>query len=167
MRKIQRRNGDIMKIRRAEISDIENINRLLVQVNALHHEGRSDLFKLGGKKYTDDELKSIIGDEQRPVFVAESEEGSILGYAFCIFKQHLNDNILTDIKTLYIDDLCVDENIRGQHIGKSLYDAVVAFAKNNGCYNVTLNVWCLNEAAMRFYEKCGLKPQKIGMEAIL
>lgn len=156
-----------MKIRRAKISDMEDINKLLVQVNMVHHEGRPDLFKVGEKKYTDDELKIIICDEQRPIFVAESEDGSICGYAFCIFKQQLNDNILTDIKTLYIDDLCVDENIRGQHIGKSLYEAVIEFAKNSGCYNVTLNVWCLNESAMRFYEKCGLKPQKIGMETIL
>jgi ribosomal protein S18 acetylase RimI-like enzyme len=90
-----------------------------------------------------------------------------MGYAFCVFQQHIDNNILTDIKTLYIDDLCVDENIRGRHIGKSLYDYVVSFARDNGCYNVTLNVWSLNKGAMKFYEKCGLKPQKIGMEIIL
>ena len=84
-----------------------------------------------------------------------------------MFVQHMNDNILTDIRTLYIDDLCVDETIRGQHIGKALYEHVLAFAKESGCYNVTLNVWSLNDSAMRFYEKCGLKPQKIGMEKIL
>ena len=91
----------------------------------------------------------------------------VLGYAFCIFQQHINDNILTDIKTLYIDDLCVDENIRGRHIGKQLYEAVLAFAREQGCYNVTLNVWSLNEPARKFYESCGLKPQKVGMETIL
>ena len=89
------------------------------------------------------------------------------GYAFCQFCQHLDDNILTDIKTLYIDDLCVDETIRGQHIGKQLYEAVLDFARENGCYNVTLNVWACNEPAMRFYEACGMKPQKTGMEIIL
>ena len=74
---------------------------------------------------------------------------------------------MTDIKTLYIDDLCVDEHLRGQHIGKQIYQAVIDFAKENGCYNVTLNVWSLNESAMKFYEACGLKPQKVGMETIL
>ena len=74
---------------------------------------------------------------------------------------------MTDIKTLYIDDLCVDEMRRGEHIGKMLYDFAVAFAKESGCYNLTLNVWSCNESAMRFYEKCGLKPQKVGMELIL
>ena len=90
-----------------------------------------------------------------------------MGYAFCIFQQHIGSHILTDIKTLYIDDLCVDEILRGQHIGRQLYDYVVQFAKESGCYNVTLNVWSCNESAMHFYEKCGLKPQKICMEVIL
>ena len=91
----------------------------------------------------------------------------ILGYAFCVFQQHINDNILTDIKSLYIDDLCVDENCRGQHIGQQLYRYVLDYAKASGCYNVTLNVWACNENARKFYEKCGLVPQKIGMEKIL
>lgn len=156
-----------MKIRRAVKQDMEGINNLLMQVCLVHHKGRPDLFKYGAKKYTDDQLLAIILDDNRPIFTAVDENGKVLGYAFCIFQQHLNDNILTDIKTLYIDDLCVDETLRGQHIGKQLYEAVLAFAKEQNCYNVTLNVWSLNESAMKFYQACGLKPQKVGMETIL
>lgn len=155
------------EIRRARECDMKDINRLLVQVNMVHHQGRPDLFRAGKKKYTDKQLRKLIHDDSRPIFVAVDEQERVLGYAFCIFQQHLDDNILTDIRTLYIDDLCVDETIRGQHIGKSLYEAVLAFARERGCYNVTLNVWTLNEGAMKFYEKCGLKPQKVGMETIL
>lgn len=54
-----------------------------------------------------------------------------------------------------------------QHIGRQLYDYVVAFAKEQGYYNLTLNVWNCNESAMKFYESCGLTPQKVGMETIL
>ncbi len=156
-----------MEIRRATFQDMEGINKLLMQVCLVHHKGRPDIFKYGAKKYTDEELMAIITDDSRPIFVGVDENGTVLGYAFCIFQQHINNNILTDIKTLYIDDLCVDENLRGQHIGKQLYEAVLAFAKESGCYNVTLNVWSLNESALKFYEACGLKPQKIGMETIL
>lgn len=156
-----------MNIRRATKQDMDGINNLLMQVCLVHHKGRPDLFKYGAKKYTDEQLLAIIQDDSRPIFTAVDETGRVLGYAFCIFQQHLNDNILTDIKTLYIDDLCVDETLRGQHIGKRLYEAVLAFAKEQGCYNVTLNVWSLNEAAMKFYQACGLKPQKVGMETIL
>ena len=155
-----------MIIRRAVYSDIEEINNLLRQVLEVHHKGRPDLFKGGVKKYNDHQLKEIIDDDNCPVFVAV-EDDIVLGYAFCIIKQAVNDNILTDIKTLYIDDLCVDEKCRGMHIGKGLYKFILDYAKGIGCYNVTLNVWALNDSAMKFYESCGLKPQKIGMEKIL
>ena len=155
-----------MEIRRASQSDKDGINRLLRQVLEVHHAGRPDLFKGGVKKYTDDELSEIIADDSRPIFAAFDGE-KLVGYAFCILKHFPDDNILTDIKTLYIDDLCVDENERGKHIGASVYEHVLGYAKSIGCYNVTLNVWTCNEGAMKFYEKMGLKPQKIGMEKIL
>lgn len=156
-----------MEIRRATTTDIPGLNRLLEQVLMVHHNGRPDLFKPGGKKYTVQELTELLADDSRPIFAAVDESGYMLGYAFCVFQQHLNNNILTDIRTLYIDDLCVDENCRGQHIGKALYDHVLTFARASGCYNVTLNVWSCNPNAVAFYEKMGLKPQKIGMETIL
>lgn len=156
-----------MIIRRAKTNDISRINMLLKQVLGVHHMLRPDIFKPDSKKYTDAELKSIIADDKRPVFVALDEKNDVVGYAFCILEQHINSNILTDVKTLYIDDLCVDESLRGRHIGKALYEHVLSFAKQNQCYNVTLNVWASNDAALKFYESCGLKPQKIVMEKIL
>lgn len=156
-----------MNIRRATSTDMDGINKLLQQVLMVHHNGRPDLFKANAKKYTDEELLEILADDAKPIFVAVDEAEEVLGYAFCIFQQHINNNILTDVKSLYIDDLCVDEEKRGLHIGKQLYGFVVKFAKEQGCYNLTLNVWSCNESAMKFYEKCGLLPQKVGMEKIL
>ncbi len=156
-----------MLIRRAKNKDIPKINDLLRQVCLVHHKGRPDLFKTGSKKYTDNQLMQMFEDPNIAIFVAVDNNDSVLGYAFCIFEQHINNNILTDIKTLYIDDLCVDENLRGQHIGKELYNYVINFAKESGCYNLTLNVWNCNESAMKFYESCGLTPQKTHMENIL
>ena len=158
--------GMEIKIRRAKESDIETIDELLFEVHKVHSDMRPDLFKAGAKKYTDDELKQIIADDQTPVFVAESES-KVVGYAFCIHKQFVNNNNMTDVKTLYIDDLCVDEACRGQHIGKKLYEYVISYAKEHGFYNVTLNVWADNINAVKFYENIGLKIQKIGMEKIL
>lgn len=155
-----------MKIRRAENKDIPKIIDLLDQVGQVHHEGRPDLFKKGARKYDHDVLKEMLTDEDRPIFVA-IEDNIVVGYAFCLFEQHLDHPVLTDVKTLYIDDLCVDETQRGKHIGKQLYDYVIDFAKESGCYNVTLNVWSENASALKFYEACGLKPQKVHMETIL
>lgn len=156
----------VIRLRRAQEKDIKGIGRLLLQVNALHHEGRADLFKAGARKYSDAQLKEILKEEKTPVFVAVTDIGEVEGYAFCIFQSHPDDSILTDVKTLYIDDLCVDENTRGKGIGTQLFSFVSDFARERGCYNLTLNVWSCNPAALRFYKRCGLKPQKIGLEKI-
>ncbi|MBQ8088007.1 MAG: GNAT family N-acetyltransferase [Clostridia bacterium] len=155
------------EIRRAENRDIPDVLKLLVQVNMVHHNGRPDLFKGPATKYSEGELRQIFLNDATPVFVLTDEAQRVLGYAFCILQQHVGSQLMTDIKTLYIDDLCVDEACRGQHIGSRLYQYVLEYARSIGCYNVTLNVWSCNESAMRFYEHCGLKPQKVGMETIL
>ncbi len=155
-----------MIIRRAQKKDINAILELLFQVLEIHHRGRPDIFKTHAVKYKGEELAELIKDDARPIFVAEIE-GEVAGYAFCIIQQHENDNILTDIKTLYIDDLCVDEDRRGKHIGKALYEHVLGFAKEIGCYNLTLNVWEENKNAKSFYEHSGMSVQKTVMEKIL
>lgn len=153
-------------IRKASLKDIPKINDLLRQVNYVHYEKRKDIFKMGNK-YTDKELEALIQNDQRPIFVLTNNQDEVLGYVFCIIEQHLNNQLLTDIKTLYIDDFCVDEICRGQHLGTELYNYVKEYAKSIGCYNITLNVWSLNESAKKFYEHLGLIPQKIKMEDIL
>ena len=153
-------------IRFALEKDIPKIGELLLQVCLVHHNGRPDIFNVG-RKYSDIELKTMLKDEQRPILVSVDENDEVMGYCFCIFQQHINNSVLSDIKTLYIDDLCVDESLRGKHIGKELYEAAVKFAKENDCYNLTLNVWSCNASAIKFYEAQGLLPQKIGMELIL
>ena len=153
-------------IRRAIEKDIPKIIDLLKQVCLVHHNGRPDIFKVG-TKYSAEELKAILNDETRPILVSVDENDNVQGYCFCIYQQHVNNSVLTDIKTLYIDDLCVDETLRGKHIGKELYESAVELAKDTGCYNLTLNVWSCNQSALKFYESLGLLPQKIGMELIL
>ena len=154
-------------VRRAQNEDIPSILDLLVQVDMVHHNGRPDLFKGPATKYGAEELAKIIASDETPVFVCTDEDGKVLGHAFCIHKQVTGDRVLTDVKTLYIDDICVDENVRGMHVGAALYEAVVSYAKAQGCYNINLNVWTCNPGAMKFYEKMGLVPQKICMEKIL
>lgn len=155
-----------MTIRRAIPNDIDGINTLLYQVNDVHADGRSDIFIHGRKKYNNDELLRIISDDSRPVYVAADEANRILGYAFCVYEEPHGEN-LKSIKTMYIDDLCVLESERGNHIGAQIYNYVRNVAKNSNCYHITLNVWSLNGGAMKFYEKCGLVPLKTTMEDIL
>ena len=154
-------------VRRANRNDIRGIISLLHQVNMVHHELRPDLFKANTTKYNEQELETLLGDESKPVFVYTDDEGSVVGHAFCQLTEVKDHGLLQDAKTLYIDDICVDENARGQHVGQAIYRHILDYARKLGCYNVTLNVWTCNPGAMKFYEKMGLTPYKVGMEQIL
>ena len=155
-----------MEIRKAAPAEIPQILKLLVQVNMVHHNGRPDLFKGPATKYSEKELKKLLPDETRPVFVCMDGD-TLFGYAFCILKEVKDDRLLESCKTLYVDDLCVDENRRGNGVGKALMTHAVQYAKDCGCHNVTLNVWSFNEKAMRFYQSFGMHEQRRTMELLL
>jgi len=156
----------MIAVRPATENDIPALMALLVQVNMVHHNGRPDLFKGPTTKYTEAELAGILADPATPVFVGVDESGRVLGHGFCVM-QHSGSQLMEEHDTLYIDDICVDEAARGLGVGRALYGHILAYARERGCYNVTLNVWTCNPGAMRFYEKLGLKPYKVGMETIL
>ena len=153
-------------VRRAEERDIPALMNLLVQVDMVHHQGRPDLFKGPATKYTAEELREILRKEETPVFVCVEEDGGVIGHGFCVMETY-GGTLMTERKTLYIDDICVDEKHRGSGAGRMLYEHIRAYAKKEGCYNLTLNVWCCNPGAMRFYEEMGMTPYKIGMETII
>ena len=152
-----------MNIRRAENCHIPGLIRLLYQVGDVHHKIRPDIFRSGAIKYTERDLEVLLADETRPVFVA-LEGDQVLGYCFCQIETYAGSTVLTDRTEIYIDDLCVEENCRGQGIAKALYGYTCDWARGLGCAFVTLNVWCGNDGAMKFYEKMGLTPRKVFME---
>ncbi len=155
-----------MTIRPAQNRDIPGLIALLRQVGQVHHEIRPDLFRAGAQKYRRPQLEALLQDPRRPIFTAE-EDGQVVGYAFCVLQEVKDDPALTDRRSLYIDDLCVDRDHRCRGIATALYQHVCRCAREAGCQAVTLNVWSGNDAARRFYDKCGMRPQKTGMECIL
>lgn len=154
-----------MTIRRAKEADIPKLIDLLEQVLLVHHKVRPDLFQEKGVKYTESELSELIADDSRPIFVYEDESGTVLGHMFTVIEESHAPKV--SHKTLFIDDLCVDEAARGQKIGEQLYRFAFQYAKEIGCYNLTLNVWSANKSAVRFYERQGLTPQETRMEQII
>ena len=152
-----------MTIRRAEPRDIPGMIALLYQVGDVHHDIRPDIFRENAIKYTPEQLEALLTDENSPIFIYDID-GCVAGYCFCQIRAYAGSTVLTDRTELYIDDLCVEVSRRGHHIGSALYDHAVAFAQEIGCQFLTLNVWCGNEGAMKFYEKAGLTPRNIHME---
>lgn len=156
-----------MIIRKASIYDIPQILSLLSQVLEVHAKIRPDLFISGTVKYSADELKKIIADEKTPIFVAADDSGKVLGHAFTVISVNTSQNMPTGMKSMYIDDICVDENARRMSVGKSLYEHCIAYAKGIGCYDVSLNVWEGNDSARSFYDSMGMKVRKTTLEYII
>lgn len=154
-------------IRRAVEKDTEKTMKLLSEVLELHAKLRPDIFIPGTTKYTREELQEIFRNDSTPVFVAADENDEVMGYAFCVIKRQPFSTNMKDFSTLYIDDLCVDENCRGQHIGSLLFDHVKQFAKEQGCHDLTLNVWEGNDVARAFYETKGMFVKETQMEILL
>lgn len=152
-------------IRRASNKDIPRIIALLHQVNMVHHVIRPDLFKPHTTKYNEQELEAMFKDDSKPVFVYD--DGEVQGYAFCQVTEVKDNLLLVDNKSMYIDDICVDEKARGKHVGKALYEYVRDYARSIGCHNITLNVWEGNNPAISFYKNMGMQVQKTTMEIIL
>ena len=154
-------------IRKAEERDIPRIIELLGQVLQIHADIRPDIFIPGTTKYTADELKALLKNKENPIYVAVNKADVCVGYAFCQLREQPFSNNMVPFKSLFIDDLCVDQQERGQHIGESLFNYVKNEAKRLGCYEVTLNVWAGNTSAEKFYEKMGMKTKERQMEYIL
>ena len=154
-----------MTIRLAEKKDIPQIQTLLKDILTLHHTIRPDIFKEEGAKYNPSELEQLLHEPSYSIFVYQ-EGSDILGYLICQLRQP-SSPVLEPIKTLFIDDLCVTSQARGKQIGQKLYQYALDFAREQDCYNLTLDVWADNEGAVRFYERLGLKPQKFIMETLL
>lgn len=156
-----------MIIRKAQKEDRLGIERLLKEVNNLHQKLRPDIFIENAIKYDEEKYNSLILNESTPVFVAVDEEGNVLGHLFCSVRDYKNVAVYKDFKTLFIDDLCVEESAHRQGIGKSLFEFALEYARENGCYDVTLNVWEGNNSARAFYEKMGMFAKETQMEYIL
>jgi len=154
-------------IRRALEKDVERILALLSQVLELHARIRPDIFRPGTTKYTPQELSDILRDETRPVFVAVDDADCVIGYAFCQIREPSGRENMVPFRSLFIDDLCVDETQRGRGVGQALFRHTLTFARELGCYETALNVWEGNDAARRFYDKMGMRPKETQMELIL
>lgn len=156
-----------MEIRRAQEKDIHQIGELLKEVLEIHAHIRPDIFVSGTAKYTDEELKKMVQDDEAPIFVAVNDQDEVLGYAFTVLKHQPFSHNMVPFTSLFIDDLCVKAGHRGEHIGTALFDYVKDYARKLGCYEVTLNVWEGNDQARAFYESHGMKVKETQMEYIL
>jgi len=152
-----------MEFRKAKKEDLSQVVEIMEQIQRLHEEARPEIFKSKTKEQIEQEALELIEDEKEYVIIAVND-GEVCGILMCNLKDVKNHRNLKDSKSLWIDELGVNEKYRKLGIGKQLMKHAEELAKELKCKTITLNCWSFNENALRFYEKQGMVNQRIIME---
>jgi diamine N-acetyltransferase len=95
-------------------------------------------------------------------FVAEDSNDGIVGFASYFFTYYSWSG-----KGIYLDDLYVTRQYRGQQIGKRLLNTVIEFGKAQGCKKLRWQVSKWNEPAIGFYRTMGAVTDDVEMNCDL
>jgi len=106
-----------------------------------------------------DRVKNTVEQmyEEREYFhcyLAE-KDGEVIGMSLYFFAYYTWVG-----KTLYLDDLYVKEEYRGNKIGSQLMQKMIDVAKAEKCNRMRLQVLHWNENAIEFYDKSGFTIDK-------
>lgn len=156
-----------MKIRKAKIEDIIEIAELLVQVKKLHETQRPDIFKPTIKKAAKEEAIEILSEKKFQTLIATDENDKAIGMAIYECKERKGHKNLKDARTLWIEDIVVEEKQQGKRIGTRLMEELQKIAKQKKCIRIELNVWNFNTKAYAFYQKLGMNEQRTIMEFVM
>lgn len=149
-------------IRKAEISDFQDIHKLIIQVHKLHVNERNDIYN-DVDPMDFEEFKDELLDDNNIYIIAEVEN-RIVGICFSKIKEISNNKIMKNRKILHIENICVDKNYQKKGIGNQLYKRLVHLAKEKEVENIELLVWGFNENAIKFYKNLGMNIKNLRFE---
>ncbi len=151
-------------IRPAVPEDCARIRPLQKEIADLHHNGRPDLFRPEARYFSEEDFAARLTDPKHTVYIAETETGEVVGYAFAWMIAYKDHPTYLDFDCFYIDDICVRASHQRRGIGKMLFECCKEKARRQGCKMLDLSVWAFNGDAIAFYEHCGMTERIRRME---
>ena len=130
-----------MRIRSANESDVTAIHRLIVELAVFERAPDAVI-------NTVESLHKDLFVEQRCAAIIAEEQDQIVGFALYFFGYSTWKG-----KTLYLEDLYVQEAKRVMGIGQALFNAVVEVAKQEKVRRMDWQVLEWNQPAIEFYKK--------------
>ncbi|PRX27989.1 ribosomal protein S18 acetylase RimI-like enzyme [Orenia metallireducens] len=100
-------------------------------------------------------LKKILKDDEHIIYVAQLASGEIAGWIHAYLYKLFYADLMAEIGGIVVDKLN-----RRKGIGKELMRYVESWAKEKGCYTVSLRSNVLREKAHLFYQQIGYKNEK-------
>ena len=144
----------------ARPEDLSAIEDLAQQVHKLHVRWRPDIYEITAQLWPQERFDEAVA--QRQLFTAKHEE-SVVGYVLVKIRNYEMAGHVSR-RVLLVDEICVEESLRGQGIGTEMMADVRAIANAYGCTDLQLGVYPQNDEALAFYQKCGFRIRSIDMQ---
>lgn len=154
------------EVRRARENELERVNELRMQVNALHVAGKPEVFKPGFPEELRNYIYAIHKDPEQFIEVAV-KDGTICGFAVLHHINRPENPFMKERDFLDIDEFCVDEAFRRQGVASEMIAFIREFAKEKGFHRIELNMWEFNQDALAFYEAAGFQTFRRYMEMFI
>lgn len=126
----------------------------LFRLNELHHQAEPDYFKPAAEISGHKNLAAYIDTNDAFAFIAEQHSMPI-GFAVGEIRE-LNSPISKTITMGSIEEIYIEERLRGTGAGKMLYTAIEDHCRGRGATDLLTEVWGFNESALSFYAARGL-----------
>ena len=154
------------EVRWARENELERVNELRMQVNAIHVAGKPEVFKPGFPEELRNYIYAIHKDPEQFITVAV-KDGTICGFAVLHHINRPENPFMKERDFLDIDEFCVDEAFRRQGVASEMIDFIREFAKEKGFHRIELNMWEFNQDALAFYEAAGFQTFRRYMEMFI
>lgn len=151
-----------LRVREADLGDIDALTRLATGIQNLHVQGRPDLFREADSTVLGSYMRSQL-DSDALVLVAEIAQ-QVVGYALARHVNRPENPFRHASSLLYIDHFGVDPSVRRRHIGSVLMDELVRRALSDRVDSIHLDSWAFNEGAHAFFRNKGFESVNVVFE---
>ena len=155
-------------IRKAKIEDAAAIEALYTELekDAVTYQSEHFVFSPAGAR--SQQLEGIMKSDSQVMLVAEdSETGLVIGFAHVVFMGVKAFSCLKPQTNIYLQDLVVSGDYRNRGIGTLLLNEAKKYGTEKGADFFRTQVFPMNKAGLRFYERNGFSIKMITIEAPL
>lgn len=151
-------------IRYAKRTELASVNNIRKQVNDVHVNGRSDIFREDGWQFIEPFIYTRFDAKDGGVIVATIED-KIVGFAVVQYIIKPETPFGKERKYYHVEEFGVDENHRRKGIATAIIDFAKKDAKRRGFRRIELDMYDFNDGALAFYESVGFKTFRRYMES--
>ena len=154
-------------IRKAKIEDAAAIEALYTELEKDAVTYQSEHFVLSPAGARSRQLEEILKNENQVMLVAVDESDVVIGFAHVVFMGVKAFSCLKPQTNIYLQDLVVSGDYRNRGIGTLLLNEAKKYGTEKGADFFRTQVFPMNKAGLRFYERNGFSIKMITIEAPL